>query len=363
MKIGIDLSPSEDSPAGVGQYTISIVSKLVEIDTKNTYFTYSKAPIFLPNTENIVIHRSRGLFSGVRWMRKVSSDAKKRGVELFISPSNHLFSLLFPKTVQFIHDLAPLKTPGFFKPKARILYPLTAKMALRRSWKVVTISQAVKDELLELKKVPSEKISVIYPALNLWIINRAKQQLETSSRYTLPDEFLLSVSTLEPRKNHINLMKGFAEFKSATGSKIKLVVVGKKGWYYKKIFSTVKELGIEDEVVFLGYVSNEDLASIYSKAAGFIYLSFYEGFGMPPIEAMYFNLPVLVSNIDLFHETLESHASFTNHNSPTEIADSIIELLKGSELTDSKKYVSDKYTGERSAEKLLKVISTFEKGN
>jgi glycosyltransferase involved in cell wall biosynthesis len=358
MKIGIDLSPTEGNPAGIGQYIISLFSKLAESDTDNQYVTFSTHPLFLPNTENVVVRWPRHFpMKGIRWMIAVSSAARKRKIELLISTSNHMFTIFFGSTFQMIHDLAPLKFPKFFNFKARIIYPLTTRIALNKAKKIITISETVKSELLRLaKKTPPDKIEVVYPALHPWILTK-KDSLDDSP-YSLPDKYILSLGTLEPRKNYVSLIKGYKAFLDKTNSDVFLVIIGKKGWYYQEIFKTVKTLGLEDKVIFLGYVANEFLGTIYSHASGFAYLSVYEGFGIPPLEALYFDLPVLVSDIPIFHETLGDMVTYADPSDAESVADSLQKLVN-SRPGLTKNIVNAKYNWEKSALKLKEVIHKY----
>ncbi|KXK25843.1 MAG: Mannosylfructose-phosphate synthase [candidate division WS6 bacterium OLB20] len=355
MKIGVDLSPVELSPAGIGQYTISLISRLVERDKRNRYYIYTSAPRFLPQAENIVIRVNRSLpLSGRRWIGAVVRDAKRKNLDLFISPSNHSFAWLFPKTIQFIHDLAPVIYPQYFSRKAAFTYKRSAAKLLKHAWKVATVSEAVRTELETFAGRKTPDISVLYPGLNPWIVsNHSDESSEILQQ--LPNRFLLSVSTLEPRKNHINMIEAYAKIRESAG--MPLVVVGKKGWFYKDIFETVSRLGLEKDVIFLGYVRNEDLAGLYKRAAGFVYISFYEGFGMPPVEALYNNVPVLVSDIPVFRETLAGHALFTNPTDPAIISSALTSLLNTTP-PDARTFVTERYNWDVTADRLLSIIES-----
>ena len=355
MKIGIDLSPVENNPAGIGQYTISLISRLVELDGEDEFITYTTQPLFLPRTNNVVIRFPGFLpFKGIRWMLKVAHHAKSQKVDLFISPSNHLFSILLKNNLQMVHDLAPVKFPQFFSKKAALSYKFSTKIALQKAKAVITISETVKQELIAFTKIKNkEKILVVYPALNPWIVS-GQGNFETIP-YNLPEKYILSLGTLEPRKNFENLIRGFKIFSGKSGNKLSLVIVGKKGWFYEEIFKTVKEQKLEEKVIFLGYVPNEHLAAIYKMAAGFAYLSYYEGFGIPPLESLYFNLPTLVSNIPVFHETFSDMVSYTDPREPEAIATDLEQLLK-QKPQPTRELVANRYSWEKSVKKLIEVI-------
>lgn len=357
MKIGIDLSPAEKDPAGIGQYSISLFTELGKLDKKNEYFVYSSAPFMFSNAENVTLKVNSKLpFSGIRWMYRVSADAKMRNLDLFISPSNHLFTKLFPKTLQFVHDLAPIHYPQYFGKKASMKYRGTLKTAMKDAYKVITISKTVREELAENYNLELNDIEFIYPGLNSWVKTKHKDPQSVLDKYNLDFDYILTLSTLEPRKNHENMLRAFKTFKTKTLSPLKFVIIGKKGWYYEPIFKLVDELDLIEDVVFLGYVPNQELSPIYEKAKAFMFLSHYEGFGIPPIEAMSLDIPTLVSDIPVFHEAYEDKAFYTNPNNSDKIATSLDEILEKKPKNTSE-FILKKYSWEKSASKLLKIIN------
>lgn len=359
MKIGIDLSPAEKDPAGIGQYALSLFTELCEQDKKNDYFVYTHSPFLFANAQNQVIRvRKNFPANGTRWMWAVSKDTKENKLDLFISPSNHLFSKLFPRTVQYVHDLAPLYYPEFFGRKSSIKYKNTLKLAANNALKILTISKTVQDEICEKYPQVSENIDYIYPGLNKWVELNHKDEPAILERYNIDYDYILTLGTLEPRKNHINTIKAFKLFKKKTLSPLKLVIIGKKGWYFEDIFKTITDLDLEQEVVFLGYVPNQDLSAIIKHAKAFVFMSFYEGFGIPPLEALSLNIKTLVSDIPVFHEAYQDNALYTDPHLPDKIADSIDALLE-SKPKKTAEFVKGNYSWEKSASKLLSIINEY----
>lgn len=360
--IAIDLSPAEVSPAGIGQYTINLTKKLLELDKKNNYLIYTTLPferLSFDNkrVQNIVIpfppsFRARG----IRWMMAVNKDLKKRGATTLISYSNHFFSLIFPNTIQFIHDLAPVKYPQYFPIKARMVLPFTTRMAMQQSKKIVTVTETVKAELLHFLKVPGEKISVVPNARNemAYATNDAVLGQHVP---LLPEKYILSVSTLEPRKNYKSAIKAFAKLKKEkrVPADLKYVIIGKQGWYYKEIYKLVKDLEMTEDIIFTGYTPDEYLPDIYKKAKAFIYLSHYEGFGMPPLEALSYNLPTLLSDIPVFKESFSEWADFVAPEAVPLIADKIEALLK-KKPAKTAEAVLKKFNWTESAKRLYSII-------
>lgn len=359
MKIGIDLSPIEKDPAGIGQYTLSLFSELCNQDRKNSYFIYTTTPFLFANATNKVIRVHKNLpANGLRWMWAVTKDIKKNKFDLFISPSNHLFAKLFPRTIQFVHDLAPLYYPEFFGRKGASKYKLTLTTAINNALSLLTISKTVQAEICEKYPQIINKIDFIYPGLNKWIELNSKDEQRILGDHNIDYEYILTLSTLEPRKNHINMIKAFDIFKKRTHSPLKLVIIGKKGWFFEDIFRIVSDFNLEKEVVFLGYIPNHELNTIIGNAKAFMFMSFYEGFGIPPLEALSLNIKTLVSDIPVFHEVYKEHALYTNPHSIDKIAGSLEDLLQRQHRnTDT--FVKDNYSWEKSASKLLSIINEF----
>jgi glycosyltransferase involved in cell wall biosynthesis len=359
MKIGIDLSPVERDPAGIGQYSLSLFTELCKTDKKNSFIVYTTTPFLFANAQNKVIKVNKKLPAyGTRWMKSVADDAKNEKLDLFISPSNHLFTKLFPRTLQYVHDLAPLKYPKFFGRRASLKYRATLKLATANALQILTISQTIKDEILNDYPKTKGRINYIYPGLNKWIDLKSKDQNTVLDKYSIDYEYILTLCTLEPRKNHINMIKAFHLFKKTTGSPLKFVIIGKKGWYFEEIFKIVKDLNLENEVKFLGYVPNKDLNTIISKAKTFLFMSFYEGFGIPPIEALSLNVKTLVSDIPVFHEAYLDKVLYTDPYSTDKIANAIQQILDRNQK-ETETFVKDRYSWEKSAQKLLSIINEY----
>jgi len=366
MKIGIDISPMHNEYAGIGHFTETLTQELLKLDKHNRYFLYhhTKPQNFAlsKNAHFVILKFPKILpFKGVRWINKVSSDAKQKNLDLFISFSNHLFSLTFPKTFQFIHDLSPVKFPQYYSAKTVSLYNFTTKIAANRAVKILTISETVKSELHEFTNIDLDRIEVIYPGLSnfLAIQQRSNSAKEIIEKYHLPSHYMLSVSTLEPKKNTVSLIKAYAQFKKNNLSDFKLVIVGKKGWHYQEIFNLVKKLNLDNEVLFLGYVPDSELAVVYQKAKLYVNLSLYEGFGITPLEALYFNLPTVLSDIPVFKECYNGLVEFVKPKYIEQIANTLKILSENPKLKNTKKQVINLYSWQKSAQKLLKLINSY----
>jgi len=355
MKIAIDYSPTHTDPAGIGQYTVNLISKLIETYPQHNFILYSFKPILInKNATNVVIKKDNLPGAGFRWLRKIAKDAKKNQTDTMLSMSNFILPKLFPKTIQFIYDLAPIKHPKSVTKRFELRYKLLIKSAIKHAYKIITISNTVKKELYEFFPQYNKEINIIYPAINKWFHNNPKNIEETIVKYQLPQKYILALSTSQPRKNFVHILKGFFKYKKLQDNDTKLVIIGKKGWKTKAIDTLLKNSIFKNDVQFLGYVPNNELSAIYFKASMFINLSYYEGFGMPALEALYFGLPTLLSDIPVYQELFKSYVTFVKPDDISEIAKLMTTLTKQNKKDYSS--LTNKFTWDQSADKLNKLL-------
>jgi len=358
MKIAIDITPVSRDKAGVGYMTYSLVEALTELDKNNEYelltndkdFTFAA---ILPRNFKITIIESNK--PGTAWMLKSRNYLIKNKFSLLISTSYLLWSIIYSKTLQFVNDIAPVKYPQFFTKRGSIYYTIQLRLALNRAHKVVTISQAVLSELLQINDKSNKEY--IYLGVHKWT-NLSKDKVyyqEIIKKYNLPSKYLIYVSTLEPRKNHINTLKGFSIL-TKKYPEYKLVIVGKRGWFYDEIFKVVKDLNLQDLVILTGYAPEEDLPGLMDLSNGSIMMSFYEGFGLPIIESLSRGKCSLVSDIPVFKEITagSSNVIFADPNNQISISEGLVKLINQEFLTKDISFKT--YTWANSAQKLLKII-------
>jgi glycosyltransferase involved in cell wall biosynthesis len=277
---------------------------------------------------------------------------------MFLSTSNNYFALNFPHTIQFIHDLAPMHFPQYYKLNARLLYASTSKMALAQALHIVTISESVKAELIALNPKAKDKISVINAFINEKILTEQKKYPEITSN----TNYILSISAFDPKKNTELSIKVFAELiKNLKFRDYKYYIIGKKEWHYKEILDLITKLGVEKSVIVLGYVEDCYIADIVSRSKCMLLLSMYEGFGMTPLESLYFNVPVVVSNIPVFREVLSDMANYVDCEDDDCIQTAALTLMKAIDRgkVDTKDKVIKMYNANKSAQKLLEIINLY----
>lgn len=336
-KIAIDISTVNSNMAGIGHYAYGIAKGLISLNDGNDYILFTNDKSKLKNI-NLPLEKVREIkhnTGGFGWMWKVSRILKNENFDWLVSPAYLTFGILFPKTIQFVQDLAPIYFPKFFPFKDRIRYRLLLEISLRKSKIVATTSESVRSELLEkFKFLKPEDIVACGAGLHSWVFEKKDIEKENEIRinYKLPEKFLLSVSTLEPRKNYENVIRAIKLLKDE-GIEINYVIAGKKGWYYEQIINLVKVLDLQRQIYFLGYFPEERLPYLLDASSGLVYTSFYEGFGLPAIEAAARDLHILTSNIPVMRESMREFALYTDPKNVNEIANGLKSLWKPSELS------------------------------
>lgn len=360
MKIGIDVRETANEKTGKGYYAFHLVKALLSLDNKNEYILYSNQEIYFDNATIRIINK-KGLF----WHKKVLSDIYKSGIEIFIAPTSYIIPALHnPEKVKIlmtVHDLIAFLYPKNHNKKAVLTEKLTLARALKKVKKVLSVSENTKKDLIKLFHIKENKIEIIHNAASdsFGIVEDDLCE-EMRKEKGLPKEFIFSVGTLEPRKNYGTLIEAYAKIK-AHHQDTKLLIAGKKGWKSESIFEKVEKLGLKNDVIFIGYVTEDELAKLYNLATVFAYPSLYEGFGIPPLEAMKCGCPVVTSNISSLPEVVGDAALLINPNSAEDLANALHKLLSDPSLQEDLKAKGldqhKKFSWETSARKLLAIIN------
>lgn len=303
MTIYVDVSAAINSRAGLGRYARSLVDGLIqELDVPPTLFYNRSSNAQLPAAWQSVPRRSVRLgYKPWRlsvWLGQLMRLSYKRLVpdaRVFHATEHLLMPLGDVPTVLTVHDLIFKLFPQHHK---RLNYWfLNAAMPLfvRRADAIIAISQATKNDLIRHFGTPDNKITVVHEAAAAhFYVPPNSEVARVRAKYDLPDRFLLSVGTIEPRKNLSRLVESLVQLRTYD-RRLKLVVVGAKGWLYEEFFERVKALQLEDAVILPGYVPDEDLPAVFRAATVYVMASVYEGAGLPVLEAMACGCPVVSS--------------------------------------------------------------------
>ncbi len=318
MRIGIDYTAAVNQGAGIGRYTRQLVEALLALDARDEVVLLAaggarsgRAPgvgplpaagpwrmVSLPFSERVMTilwHRLRlplwvELFTG--------------SLDLFHSPDFALPPVRQARTVLTVHDLSFMRVPECSQPSLRSYLLRVVPPSVRRADVVLADSQSTRNDVIELLGASPDRVRVVYPGVDARFqrVQDAPALAAVRQRYRLPEHFMLGVGTLQPRKNLPRLIQAYAQLGADPDAK--LVIAGGTGWMYEDIFRRVEELGLQNRVCFPGYVADEDLPALYTLAELFVFPSLYEGFGLPPLEAMACGTPVVASNVSSLPEVV-----------------------------------------------------------
>jgi glycosyltransferase involved in cell wall biosynthesis len=204
-------------------------------------------------------------------------------------------------------------------------------MSIKKADIIIAVSYSTKRDIINYFEIKEEKIKVVYPGVESRF-RPIRNIKEYRLRNNLPSKMILNVGTLEPRKNVVTLIKAFKKLRKLGFKNYKLVIAGDKGWLYKPIFDEIKSSGLQKEVLFLGCVKDEDLPILYNCADVFVYPSFYEGFGFPPLEAMACGIPVITSNTSSLPEVVDNAGIMVDPDDVNSLCNAMYNVLKDKEL-------------------------------
>jgi glycosyltransferase involved in cell wall biosynthesis len=265
----------------------------------------------------------------------ISNQLKHHGVEIFHGLSNELPSGIektsIPSVVT-IHDLIFMRFPQFYSPIDRNIYLRKSNYACKVASKIIAISHQTKNEIIKYLKINPEKIEVIYQSISPLFYER-KDNSNPKKKYNLPDRYILSVGTIENRKNQLSILKAIYERKL----EISVVFVGNHTSYTEDLMKYIAENNLENQVKFLSNIPQEDLVAIYQNALVSVYISVFEGFGLPVIEAMASGCPVITSNVSVLPETASGAAMLCDPQNYNLLGEKINTLLV--DETERQKYI------------------------
>ena len=246
-------------------------------------------------------------------------------------PVNVMPLLATCPAVLTIHDLTFLRYPDRFRPERRRYLTALTRLSARRARRIMTDSANTKLDVAELLDVPLDKIEVVYPGADEAFHPLPPAEVEAFRRAKgLPDQFILYVGTLEPRKNVELLVRAYSLLLQRMAA-CPLVIAGGKGWMFDQIFAAVKDHNLTERVFFPGYVDAAELAQWYAAATIFVYPSLYEGFGLPALEAMACGVPVVVSDVSSLPEVVGDAGIKVDAHDAEQLADALAELLRSNE--------------------------------
>ncbi len=335
MKIGIITDAIDDGAAGIATYVRNLVEELHKLDKKNEYYLIhhklNKDSIYKNRNEIIIPIRNIPFAREFRKLIEIPFRLKNHKLDI-VHETAQIGPFLFPtkyKKITTICDLVPLVVPET-QPKFSIVHhKLALPIISKRNDKIITISESTKKDVNKKLNIDNEKIEVTLLAANK--IFKPIKSRQVLKKNNLKENYLLCVGTLEPRKNILGLVKAFSKVLKNNPNE-HLIIVGRKGWKYREIFKLVKTKKLDDKITFLEEIDTKDLPALYSHAKMFVYPSLYEGFGLPPLEAMNCKCPVITSNNSSLPEVAKDAAILINPRNTKQLQNAIESLITNKRL-------------------------------
>ena len=336
MRIGIDARTIQGRHTGDGTYWRGLIEGLSRVDSENDYIIYFDARIPQPEIALSASMRVRILaaVTGRMWSAWSFPRAlREDGVQLAHVQYTVPPAMPCP-VVTTVHDVSFKRLPEYFNLKDRLILDLGMRQADRKAARIIAVSEYTKSEIVSLYGIHPDRIDVTYEGADERFkpMDRDIACEAVKEKYGLKCQFVLTVGVIQPRKNFPRLLEGFAKFKSLGQSEHKLIVAGKYGWKESGLNDLIEKLGITREVVFAGYVPHGDLPIFYNTADLFVYPSVYEGFGLPPLEAMSCGTPVITGNRSSLPEVVGEAGIMVDPYDPGAFGDAISRVLSSESL-------------------------------
>jgi len=345
MRIAIDATIIRKEITGTGFYIINLLNGLTKIDNLNKYYIFGDKQCleeFIKiNKKNFIVVNKRFKNRVIRilWQYFIFPIVlKRKRIDILHSPNyiTPLFKFGF-KIILTVHDLTFLLFPLKYTITKRLLFGKMLPFFIKMSDKIIAVSENTKKDILKFFNIPEDKIVVTYESYPDYYNDSIDASTAKSvvKKYGIEKNFILYVGMIEPRKNIISLLKAFSKLDNEID--LDLVIVGKKGWYYEEIeryMENIKFTELKNKIIFTGYVPEEELKYFYKSAFIFVYPTLYEGFGLPPLQAMACGTPVITSNISSLPEVVGDAAIKINPDDLGELKNSIKCLYKNEEKRD-----------------------------
>jgi glycosyltransferase involved in cell wall biosynthesis len=356
MKIGFDAKRAYQNYTGLGNYSRDLLSNLFDYAPKNEYLLYTPrvtqnpALKFIKENEKVkVITPSTQLdktFKSLWRSVNLEKTLEKDQINIFHGLSNEIPRRGNDNNIKYvvtIHDLIFKRFPRNYKAIDRRIYNTKFKYACKNADRIIAISEQTKRDIVSFYEINPDKIDVIYQTChkNFKKVYSEEIKQHIKEKFELPDQFILNVGTIETRKNLFGILQATLHMKND----LPIVVVGRKTKYFNFLKVQMQKLKINPErFIFLKNVSIEELPSIYQMASVFVYPSFFEGFGIPIIEALHSKVPVVTTKGYCFEEAAGPDSLFVDPHNPEEIAKAIDRILSDADLahkmkTNGKEYV------------------------
>lgn len=361
MNIGIDIRPLMNKErTGVGEYTYELLDAIFKNADNNQYFlfynSYKNVSGNIPkwkydNVHYVATRWPNKLFSLFTWLGIIKLDRLiKQEIDWFFAPNINFLSLSRKtKLILTVHDLSFEILPECYTRKRRLWHKvLQPKKMCRRADMVLTPSENTKRDIVREWGIESDKVEVLRPGLCSHIKEKGvRSKEEILSKYSLPEKYILYLGTIEPRKNILGIVSAYKK-SSLLDDGYMLIIAGASGWKNEGVFESAKKIA---GVKCIGYVDDEDKTALYKNADLFVFPSLYEGFGLPVLEALACDTPVITSDRSSLSEIFGDYAYLVNPNNIGEISGAMKKILSGK--LEFEKINLENFDWNKTAEKFL----------
>lgn len=339
MRIAIDAHSVGAQLGGNESYALNLIEALAQIDSVNEYTLYVTTAAaherFHQRWPNFRVHRTLPHTPLIRIPLTLSTELRKHPVDVL-----HVQFTAPPfcpcPVVVSIHDLSFEHLPQTFNRRSRTQLRLTVRHSARRATRILTLSEHTRRDVIDTYRIAADKVTAIPLAApsHFGPVADDKELQRVRHIYGIEGDYVLTVGSIQPRKNLVRLIKAYAALRGAHSSNKcpKLVIVGKCAWLYDETLRALEETDVRDSVVLTGYVPESDLPALYSGALCFVYPSYFEGFGLPPLEAMKCGAPVIVGNATSLPEVVGDAALKVDPFDISAITAAMDQLINNSEL-------------------------------
>lgn len=372
MNVAFYCTNYEKSMSGINRYTKGILESIRNQEIEKYCFEQNYL-----NVENMAELHS------VHKMNQVDDEyaEKERYLLCKLAGIDVVYSFYYPiwpdadvdiKSVLTIHDLSPLINTQWHMNDKRTydLFNIEIRKSAQKVTKIVAVSESTKKTIVDIYGIPEDKIEIVTPAIasGLIVTERTDDEIQSIRRkFGIRDAYILSICTFEPRKNMISLIKAYEMYrdKNKTAT-IQLVLTGKLGWDYDNLLDTIYGSKYKDDIIVTGYVNDHELGSLYKEAMVFAYISYFEGFGMPILEALNYEKAVLTSDTTSMPEVGGDAVCYCNPYELESVYSSLEKLLEDAKyrevLHGKAKNQAEKFSYEKSARKVEELLFRMDKG-
>ena len=373
MNIGFDAKRIVQNNTGLGNYGRNLVEILSRLYPDNHYYLYAPKPKknerlnILNSQSNVSFIFPLGLDRIIPTIWRtfsIGKDLTNNKLNIFHGLSNELpvgIRRKKIKTILSIHDLIFLRYPEFYKPVDRWLYKWKFRRSCLIADKIIAMSECTKRDIISFFDIPEEKIAVVYqgchPQFHLKVTDEKKQEIQ--EKYKLPSRFLLCVGSIESRKNLLLAVKAL----SRLPEDIHLVAIGKSTPYQTDVETFARQSGLESRLHIRNNFHFNDLPAVYQSAEIFIYPSFFEGFGIPVVEALSSGVPVIAATGSCLEEAGGHDSIYVNPENDKELSDRILEIVNNESLAkkmkEAGKIYAQRFNEEKIASELINIYQTL----